>query len=36
VVIKSIYPGNDIGDLEGNITKREGVVFFDSNHPGEE
>ncbi len=36
VVIKSIYPGNDIGDLEGNITKREGVVFFDWNHPGEE
>jgi hypothetical protein len=35
VVIHSMYPGVDIGKLVGNVTEREGVVFFDWNHPGE-
>lgn len=35
-IIQSIYPGHDVGRLEGDMTKREGVVFFDWNHPGVE
>lgn len=35
MVIHSIYPGMDIGVLDGDITKREGVVFFDWSHPGQ-
>jgi hypothetical protein len=27
-VIHSIYPGDDIGELDGDITEREGCVFF--------
>jgi len=34
--IVSMYPGVDIGDLEGNITEREKRVLFDFDHPGEE
>lgn len=34
-VIHSIYPGPDIGELDGDITEREGVVFFTWEHPGE-
>lgn len=34
VVIHSVYPGPDIGELDGDLTAREGVVFFDWNHPG--
>ncbi len=33
-VIRSLYPSEDIGPLEGDITTREGRVFFDWNHPG--
>jgi len=33
-VIYSIYPGDDIGELYEDITKREKIVFFDWNHPG--
>lgn len=33
--IFSMYPGPDIGALEGDITEREGVVFMDWSHPGE-
>lgn len=33
--IHSLYPGKDIGELRGNITKREGVVFFDWEHRGQ-
>lgn len=37
VIIHSIYPGVDIGPLnDKNITEREGRLFFDWNHPGEE
>jgi hypothetical protein len=35
VIIKSIYPGADIGELKGDVTAREGKVFFDWEHPGE-
>ena len=34
-VIHSIYPGHDIGELYGDVSEREKVVFFDWNHPGE-
>lgn len=34
MVIRSIYPGIDIGPLAGDITHRTGRVFFDWNHPG--
>ena len=35
VIVHSIYPGTDIGELEGDVTEREDRVFFDWNHPGE-
>lgn len=35
VIIDSIYPGVDRGELYGDITKREGRVFFPKDHPGE-
>jgi hypothetical protein len=35
VTIWSMYPGVDIGELDGDITKRESRVFFDWNHRGE-
>ncbi len=35
IIINSIYPGPDIGELEGDVSTREEVVFFDWNHPGE-
>ncbi len=34
IQIYSLYPGRDIGELEGNITEREKVVFFDWDHAG--
>ncbi len=34
-VIWSIYPGEDVGELNGDITEREKVVFYDWNHLGE-
>jgi hypothetical protein len=36
VIIHSLYPGIDVGELVGNVTKRENRIFFDWNHPGEE
>lgn len=33
-VIHTIYPGRDIGELVGDVTEREGIVFFDWEHPG--
>jgi hypothetical protein len=30
-----MYPGPDIGELVGDVSARENVVFFDWNHPGE-
>lgn len=35
-IIHSVYPGEDIGELVGNITEREQRVFFDWDHPGED
>jgi hypothetical protein len=35
VHIVSMYPGPDIGELIEDVSEREGVVFFDWNHPGE-
>jgi hypothetical protein len=34
VQIWTVYPGVDIGALQGNVTIRENRVFFDWNHPG--
>lgn len=34
IQVWSIYPGEDIGEVRGNITREEGRVFFDWNHPG--
>lgn len=34
VVIHSMYPGVDIGKLNGDITGKTGRVFFDWDHPG--
>ena len=36
VFVHSIYPGKDIGELKGDVSGRENVVFFDWNHPGDE
>lgn len=33
-IIHSVYPGEDVGNLRGNVSEREGRVFFDFNHPG--
>lgn len=35
VVIHSVYPGRDIGELKGNVSLRSSCVFFDWDHPGE-
>jgi hypothetical protein len=35
VIIHSVYPGPDIGELKGDVSAREKVAFFDWNHPGE-
>lgn len=35
VIVWSIYPGPDVGEIQGNITERERQVFFDFNHPGQ-
>ncbi len=33
-VIHSLYPGKDIGELRGDVSARENIVFFDWDHPG--
>lgn len=35
-VIHSIYPGPDIGPLDGDLTTTRNIVMFDFNHPGEQ
>lgn len=35
VTVYSVYPGEDIGELRGDITAREGVAFFGWEHPGQ-
>ncbi len=34
-IVRSMYPGYNIGKLEGDVSKRENRVFFDWDHPGE-
>lgn len=34
VFVQSVYPGRDIGELRGDVSDREGVVFFDFGTPG--
>ncbi len=34
VFLRSVYPGHDIGELVGDITEREGRVFYDFKQPG--
>ena len=34
MIIRSIYPGLDIGPLAGDVTRRTQRVFFDWDHPG--
>ncbi len=34
IIIHSFYPGPDIGEILGNVSKREQCVFFDWDHPG--
>jgi hypothetical protein len=34
MIVHSLYPGEDIGELSGDITENEGRVFFDWDHPG--
>jgi hypothetical protein len=33
-VVHSIYPGEDVGELVGDVSSRELCVFYDFNHPG--
>lgn len=33
-IIRTLYPGVNIGELKGDVTRRERRVFFDWNHPG--
>ncbi len=35
LIIRSMYPGPDIGELVGDVSEREKFVFFGWNHPGE-
>ncbi|MFH1405486.1 MAG: hypothetical protein ABIH21_05360 [Patescibacteria group bacterium] len=35
VFVRIMYPGANVGMLVGDVSEREGVVFFDWNHPGE-
>lgn len=33
-IIHSVYPGDDIGRLDGDLLVREHIVFYDWDHPG--
>lgn len=35
VIVHSMYPGEDVGELRDNISEREKCVFFDWDHPGQ-
>lgn len=35
VLIRSLYPGKDVGALRGDVSQRTQRAFFDFNHPGE-
>jgi hypothetical protein len=34
-LLESVYPGQDVGKLEGDVSSREKVVFFGFTHKGE-
>lgn len=34
-LLESLYPGQDVGKLEGDVSSREKVVFFGFTHKGE-
>jgi hypothetical protein len=34
-LLESVYPGQDVGKLEGDVSGREKVVFFGFTHKGE-
>ena len=34
-VVHKVYPGEDFGALNGDVTRREGVIFFNFDHPGQ-
>lgn len=33
-IVHSVYPGPDVGELNGDVSQREKCVFFDWDHPG--
>ena len=35
IFVQTIYPGVDIGRLNGDLTTKKGLYFFDFNNPGE-
>lgn len=35
LVVRSVYPDEDVGELRGDLTEREGIVFFAWTNPGE-
>ncbi|MCB9816652.1 hypothetical protein H6786_04625 [Candidatus Nomurabacteria bacterium] len=35
ILVHTMYPGADVGELDGDVTDRENVHFFDWDHPGE-
>lgn len=35
IVVQSMYPGSDVGELKGNVSEREGIAFLGFSHPGE-
>ena len=35
VMLLEVYPGDDFGDLTGDVSKRENRIFFAPTHPGE-
>ncbi len=34
IIVHTMYPGSDIGELKDDVTQREQRVFFDWDHPG--
>ena len=36
VILRSMYPGPDVGELKGDVSVREGRVFFDWNVAGDD
>lgn len=34
-IVQTIYPGKDVGELNGDVSRRKQRAFFDWDHPGE-